>query len=219
MKKLESSLTNMVIVLVLVAVITGGLLAWVNGLTAEPIKIQKELSEANSIKKVMCVNDLTVVSKDTIKQTDNKGKEKVFVMFNVADKEGQSLGTAVKSAEGGFSGDIVVLVGFDKTGKLLGYDVLEHAETPGLGAKAGVWFQADGKGSIIGRQMDEEKPLKVKKDDGDVEAITASTITSKAFLKAVNNAYAVYAAKNVKAAPATQEPVKAEAANKEPQKN
>lgn len=43
MKKLESSLTNMVVVLVAVAVITGGLLAWVNNFTAEPIRVQKEL--------------------------------------------------------------------------------------------------------------------------------------------------------------------------------
>ncbi len=219
MKKLESSLTNMVIVLVLVAVITGGLLAWVNGMTSGPIQIQKELAEANSIKKVMCVDDLTVASKDTIKQTDKKGKEKTFVMFNVADKNNQPLGTAVKSAEGGFSGDIVILVGFDATGKLLGYDVLEHAETPGLGAKANVWFQAGSKGDIIGRKMDKDKPLKVKKDNGDIEAITASTITSRAFLDAVNNAYAVYAAKNVKAAPVKAENVEVEAANNEPQKN
>ncbi len=209
----------MVVVLVLVAVITGGLLAWVNGLTADPIQIQKELAEANSIKKVMCVDDLTVVSKDTIKQTDKKGKEKTFVMFNVADKSGQPLGTAVKSAEGGFSGDIVILVGFDKAGKLLGYDVLEHAETPGLGAKANVWFQSGAKGDIIGRQMDAETPLKVKKDDGDIEAITASTITSRAFLDAVNNAYAVYVAQNAKAASVEAEKVEAEAANNAPQKN
>ena len=59
-----------------------------------------------------------------------------------------------------------------------------------LGAKAETWFQKDGKGSIIG--MNPSAELKVSKDGGQVNAITASTITSRAFLKAVNNAYSAY---------------------------
>ena len=69
-------------------------------------------------------------------------------------------------------------------------DKQNHAETPGLGAKADKWFQADGKGSIIG--LTPAEPLVVSKDGGQVDAITASTITSRAFLKAVNNAYNAY---------------------------
>ena len=83
-----------------------------------------------------------------------------------------------------------VLVGFNPDGTILGYTLLEHAETPGLGAKADKWFQADGKGSIIG--LTPAEPLVVSKDGGQVDAITASTITSRAFLKAVNNAYNAY---------------------------
>jgi electron transport complex protein RnfG len=67
---------------------------------------------------------------------------------------------------------------------------LEHAETPGLGAKADQWFQRGQKGDIIGKSPAE--PLTVSKDGGQVDAITASTITSRAFLKAVNNAYNAY---------------------------
>ena len=96
-------------------------------------------------------------------------------------------GTAVQSVTGGFGGDLKVLVGFDSEGTILGYTLLEHAETPGLGAKADKWFQKDGKGSIIGKSPAE--PLTVSKDGGQVNAITASTITSRAFLAAVNNAY------------------------------
>ena len=61
----------------------------------------------------------------------------------------------------------------------------------GLGAKAATWFQQGAKGNIIGKNP--ATPLKVSKDGGDVDAITASTITSRAFLKAVNQAYAAYA--------------------------
>ena len=85
-------------------------------------------------------------------------------------------------------------MGFDNEGKILGYTILKSSETPGLGAKAGVWFQKNGKGNVIGMSP-KDKPLTVTKDGGDVDAITASTITSRAFLKAINQAYAVYAKK------------------------
>jgi len=96
----------------------------------------------------------------------------------------------VESTTGGFGGDLKVLVGFDPDGKILGYTLLEHAETPGLGAKADKWFQKGEKGDIIGK--DPKEPLTVSKDGGQVDAITASTITSRAFLLAVNNAYNAY---------------------------
>ena len=74
---------------------------------------------------------------------------------------------------------------------------MEHAETPGLGAKADKWFQQGEKGDIIGK--DPKEPLTVSKDGGQVDAITASTITSRAFLLAVNNAYSAYKATPVDA--------------------
>ena len=97
----------------------------------------------------------------------------------------------------GFGGDLKVLVGFNPAGEILGYTLLAHAETPGLGAKADKWFQKDGKASIIG--LNPATPLSVTKDGGQVDAITASTITSRAFLKAVNQAYEVYVKQNTDA--------------------
>jgi len=95
------------------------------------------------------------------------------------------------------AGALKLLVGFDPEGKILGYTLLEHAETPGLGAKADKWFQKGEKGDIIGK--DPKEPLTVSKDGGQVDAITASTITSRAFLLAVNNAYNAYKATPVDA--------------------
>ena len=190
MKKLESTLLNMVVVLVAVAVITSGLLAWVNHVTEEPIRMQDELALANGIKEVMGTDQLTVTSDEEVKK-EFDGKELVFVVHKTADKQGKFLGAAVESTTMGFGGELKVLVGFDAEGKVLGYTILQASETPGLGAKADKWFQADGKGSIIGKTA--AQPLTVNKDGGDIDAITASTITSRAFLKAVNQAYAVYA--------------------------
>ena len=197
MKKLESSITNMVLVLVGVALITGGILAYVNHITEAPIKLQAEKTLADGIKAVMGGVQLSVAENDTIKQTI-KGKEAVFVIHKTVDSNKQDLGVAVESTTGGFGGDLKVLVGFDKDGNILGYTILQHAETPGLGAKADKWFQKDGKGSIIGKNPNKDN-LTVKKDGGDVDAITASTIPSRAFLLAVTQAYNAYKSGHVDA--------------------
>lgn len=210
MKKLESSLTNMVVVLVAVAVITGGLLAWVNNFTSEPIRVQKELVLSEGIRNVIGLKDITVAQEDTIRKAVD-GKELVFVVHKVNDASGKFAGAAVESSSMGFGGELKLLVGFDTKGKVLGYTVLQHAETPGLGAKADKWFQKGGKGDIIGRDLSNGKPLVVNKDGGDVDAITASTITTRAFLKAVNQAYAVYAEQDIDAASGASKQAKPDA--------
>ncbi|MBP5714188.1 MAG: RnfABCDGE type electron transport complex subunit G [Prevotella sp.] len=197
MKKLESSLTNMVLVLTGVAVIMGGILAYVNHLTEGPIAQQKEKALADGIKTVMVCDDLVVTKTDTLRRNDAKGKEFTYIIYQIQDAQQQDFGAAVESTTGGFGGNLKVLVGFDTDGKILGYTLLEHAETPGLGAKADKWFQKGEKGDIIGKSPAE--PLTVSKDGGQVDAITASTITSRAFLLAVNNAYNAYKVKPVDA--------------------
>ena len=181
----------MVLVLTSVAVIMGGILAYVNHLTEGPISEQKAKVLADGIKSVMGVDQITVSKTDTVKQNIG-GKEFTYVIYQTQDAQKQDLGAAVESTTGGFGGDLKVLVGFDPEGKILGYTLLEHAETPGLGAKADKWFQKGEKGDIIGKSPAE--PLTVSKDGGQVDAITASTITSRAFLLAVNNAYNAYKA-------------------------
>lgn len=193
MEKLKDSLQNMVGVLVGVAVIVGLALAYVNHLTEAPIKEKAEQTLAQGIKDVMGTTNLKVTDNQTVTQTFG-GKEATFVIHKTVDNSGKPLGAAVESTTGGFGGDLKVLVGFDTEGKILGYTILQTSETPGLGAKAGQWFQKDGKGNIIGMSP-KQGELTVKKDGGQVDAITASTITSCAFLKAVNQAYSVYSQK------------------------
>lgn len=180
MKKLKSSLVNMVVVLTVISVVAGATLAYVNGVTEGPIAEEKEKKLQSGIKKVILGSEqgeLNVLSKDSIDENS---------WIYRTDK-----GVAVQSAVNGFGGLLKVLVGFAEDGSILGYTVLETKETPGLGVKADKWFQKDGKGSIIGRNPGDAE-LKVKQDNGDVNAITASTITSRAFLLAVNQAYAAY---------------------------
>lgn len=169
----------MAVVLTVISVIAGGLLAYVNGVTEGPIQEIKAKALADGIKAVLQADEATVQQVDTI----DGG---VAIVYKT-DK-----GTAVQAVNNNaFGGSIKVLVGFDAEGNILGYNVLEHAETPGLGAKAGEWFQKGAKGDIIGKHPAKNN-LTVSKDGGEVDAITASTITTRAFLGAVNSAYQAY---------------------------
>jgi Na+-translocating ferredoxin:NAD+ oxidoreductase subunit G len=173
-----------------VAVVIGAVLAWVNNITEQPIAEKAQQTLAAGIKEVMNSTDIKVEDPDTVKM-EIQGKESVFTIHNVYTTDGAYLGSAVESTTMGFGGDLKVLVGFNAEGTILGYTILQASETPGLGAKADKWFQKDGKGNIIGKSVANGE-LKVNKDGGDVDAITASTITSRAFLKAVNQAYTAY---------------------------
>ena len=191
MEKLKSSITNMVLVLTGVAIITGCILAYVNHITEGPIAVQKKKTLEDGIKNVMGGGELLVAKTDTVRQME-KDKELTYIIYQTQDANHNDLGAAVESTTSGFGGALKILVGFDAEGKILGYTLLEHAETPGLGAKADTWFQKGQKGDIIGKTP--SSPLTVSKDGGAVDAITASTITSRAFLLAVNNAYKAYKA-------------------------
>ncbi len=201
MEKLKSSLTNMVLVLVGVSLAIGAILAYVNHVTEGPISQKAQLALAQGIKNVMGAEDLKVDDPEERKENID-GKEAVFVLHHCRDKQGKYMGAAVESTTGGFAGDLKVLVGFDTEGRILGYTILQTSETPGLGAKADKWFQKGGKGDVIGKNPSEGE-LHVSKDDKNgnaIDAITASTITSRAFLKAINTAHAVYMENDIDAA-------------------
>ena len=179
MKKLESSLVSMVVVLTVISVMAGGLWADINKVTQEPIAAINEKNLQDGIKKVILGSETGELNVEQPVETDG------FVIYQT-DK-----GTAVKAVENGFGGPLEILVGFDEAGNILGYTVLSTVETPGLGVKADTWFQKGQKGDIIGKNPG-EKELSVSKDGGEIDAITASTITSRAFLNAVNHAYKAY---------------------------
>ena len=125
------------------------------------------------------VNSITAPTIEALKAQQEKQAEQEVL-------NGQD-GTAVKITDPkGFGGPLTVMVGLAKDGTILGYKVLESSETPGLGAKAQDWFQKGQKGDIIGKTAGN---LTVSKDGGEVDAITASTITSRAFLRCINDAY------------------------------
>lgn len=210
MKKLESSLKNMALALTGFSVVAGGLLGWVNDITTEPIAQAnaKTLSDAIAV----VVPEFDNNPAEAPEEVDLDG---VIYKVYKATKGGEFVGAAVESSSMGFGGEIKVLVGFDTEGNIKDYSLLAHAETPGLGSKAADWFKKGAKGDITGKNPG-QAPLIVSKDGGEIDAITASTITSRAFLRAINNAYAAYKNQHVDGASgATQQAAAEENSNVE----
>ena len=168
------------------SVVAGAILGWVNEVTAEPIAQAnaKTLSDAIAVV-VPGFDNNPAEAPETI---DVDG---VSYKIYKATKGGEFIGAAVESVSMGFGGELKVLVGFDVEGNIIDYSLLSHAETPGLGSKAADWFKKGAKGDITGKNPG-EAPLAVSKEGGQIDAITASTITYKAFLSAVNSAYGAY---------------------------
>ena len=181
----------MVLVLTGVTVIAGALLGYVNELTKGPIAEANAKALSASIELVLPVFDNNPA--DAPESFELNGA--TYKIYK-ATKGGEFIGASVESSANGFGGALNVLVGFDKEGNIIDYSLLSHAETPGLGSKATDWFKKGQKGDITGKNPG-KGALTVKNDGGEVDAITASTITSRAFLNAVNNAYAAYSGQNV----------------------
>ena len=181
----------MLLVLTGVTAISVALLAYVNELTKGPIAEANAKTLNEALKQVLPeFTNNPVGESDTI-FSEKDGKKVVDFIVYPAKKGEEWVGSAVESKAMGFGGELKVLVGFDAEGKIYNYSLLAHAETPGLGSKAADWFKEGNKGSIKGMSPGEGE-LKVSKDGGQVDAITASTITSRAFLNAINKAYEAY---------------------------
>ena len=186
----KSSFKNMTICLLAICLVCSGLLAGVYALTKEPIDNAAKAKNEAAIKEVLPEE---VAKIDEEKSIELDG---VKYTYNLAyDEAGNTVGCAVNVAPVGFGGPIVIKVGFKvdaQTGKNLVWNtkVLSHAETPGLGAKCSEPAFADqfkGLDPTV-------KTLEVTKDGGDIDAITASTITSRAFTDGVATAVNVLAA-------------------------
>ncbi|MFH1000764.1 MAG: RnfABCDGE type electron transport complex subunit G [Bacteroidota bacterium] len=181
--KTQSTFFNMVIVLFVVTSLAGLALGSVYNLTKEPIEIAKQKKLNDAIKAVL--PEFDQIQEKTVQEAD--GTE--ILQFYIAKKDSVVIGTAVNTyTMKGFSGLIKLMVGFLPDGSIHNISVLEHKETPGLGTKMA---EPKFKDQFIGVHPAEFN-LKVKKDKGDVDAITAATISSRAFGDAAQRAYDTY---------------------------
>lgn len=169
----------MILSLTGIALVAGAALAGVNMLTEETIRAQKEAQKQQAISAVL---------PDYARLADAEMSD-IYVIYRAYDANEQYVGAAVQTETDGFGGKIKLMVGFDADNRIVDYAVLEQTETPGLGTHIVEWFKNASKPgqNILGRKADGK--MMVSKDNGDVDAITAATISSRAFLLAVNNAY------------------------------
>ena len=179
MKKLESSFANMVIVLTVITVVAAACLGAMNNVTAEPIAASKKAKQEAAIKAVL-PEFATLDAEEVVNE------QKIFRAYDASDN---IVGIAIETSELGFGGDVITMVGFDANGTIVNYSLLQHAETPGLGSKLVDWFLV--KSDIRGANS-ADMPLRVSKDGGKYDAITAATISSRAFLNSINKAYETY---------------------------
>jgi len=181
----KSTLTNMVLSLTLVCLICSTILGVVYVMTQEPIAQASEKALVEALSVVLPEGGDIDTRAKTVTVGDTSFE------YYLQTVGGEYSAVAVKSVVNGFGGPLSVLVGVNNDGVVQATMVLSHSETPGLGAKC----QTDSKFISQFEGFDPaEKKLQVSKDGGDVDAITASTITSRAYALAVSNAVAAAAA-------------------------
>jgi len=186
----NSSMTKMLTVLTAVCLLSGAILAAIHSVTAKPMAEAAQKARVEAIAQVLPQFTNNPIA-DAVEITV-EGDSRPFTVYP-AMKDGKFVGAAVDGYSlDGFSGEITAIYGFDAKGKVTGYHVMSHSETPGLGAKMEEWFRmAEGQRSVIGLDPS-EKDMRVSKDGGDIDAITAATISSRAFLGALRGAYKAF---------------------------
>lgn len=175
---MKSTLINMVAVLFSITLIASAGVGAVNMITVEPIAAAKAAATEAALGVVLPAFDKTESEELTI--------DEMPIVVYTATNAGETVGYAVETmTKSGFSGVVKLMVGFLPDGTINNVNVLQQAETPGLGTK----MCDEGNPLLAGVKGKEgTATFRVKKDGGEVDALTAATISSRAYLDAVNRA-------------------------------
>lgn len=183
MSKKESTFINMVVSLLVITIISGFLLGYVNDLTIKPkakARLQKKVDALKIVLPEFDNNPIENIKK--IKSEKSKDSIEIYTAYLNKNIVGMAI---TGSSEKGFNGLVKLMVGFKPNGNIQNIQILDQKETPGLGTKM--------KGDNFLKQFRGKNPssykLKVKKDGGDIDALTGATISSRAFAASVQLAY------------------------------
>lgn len=186
MSNKKSTFLNMALALIVITVVAGFSLGFVNDLTLEPKARAKLAKKVNALKLVLPAFDNDLVSQVVrIKSEVAKDSMEIYPAFQGSEFIGAAV---IGSSEKGFSGLVKIMVGFKPDGSMQDIVVLEQKETPGLGTKMK-------EEKFLGQFRDKNPSnfdLKVGKDGGDVDALTGATISTRAFTEAAQSAYDEY---------------------------
>ena len=161
-------------------------LTGVYALTKGPIELGQKEKKEKALQAVMpdyegSVRDTLIIDADNVE----------IPVHLAIGKDGELCGAGIETyTKKAFAGRFDLMVGFDAEGTIVNTEVLKAGETPGLGDK----INKDK--SDFALQFNHQNPadfqLVVKKDGGDVDAITAATISSRAYCDAVQRAYDIF---------------------------
>lgn len=176
------------LILALICTICTAILATVNAVTKEPIAQSKTRRILEAARKVLPDGAAPVATTRVIAGTTN-------TCFVVRDADGTITAVAVQgTAPKGYGGPVSIMFGIAADGTLLNYEVTQQTETPGLGSKI---EEEPFRSHVLKRADGTSRPTmgttwRVTRDGGDIEAVTAATISSRAALQALQNALATY---------------------------
>lgn len=177
---MKSTLVNMILSLLGITLVASTGVALVYGVTEEPIAAAKRAKEELSQKMVLPEFDSSEATEFTI--------DELPITVYTAKSGDEIVGYAVQSSTKlGYSGFISMMVGISPEMDLLNVSILSHSETPGLGSKMG--DEGNAIISSIGGKSLKSLDLRVKKDGGDIDALSGATISSRAYGDAVSRAY------------------------------
>lgn len=182
---MKSSLGNMVVVLLCITAVSSAAVGMIYRVTEEPIAVARTQKKSAALSQVLPPFDNSPA--DEMQAISTEGGE---VYVYTGREGGEVVGYAVESFASGYGGLIKMMVGFEPDGRIRNIRVLEQAETPGLGAKI-----SDEDNPVLGSLLDRnpsQLKMSVRKDGGDIDAITASTVSSRAYVRGVNRAYTAF---------------------------
>ena len=184
----------MVIVLFSITAISALLVALVNNMTKDAIALSQQ--QTKNLAKFIVLDTTAEEARVERDTTINIGDFAVTASTVVRQSDNTVLGYAVEApsiTKSGYADRITLMVGFvEQDGEAIinGVEVLSQKETPGLGAN-----MTKEDNSLI-RSIAKKNPASLKfsvsKEGGSFDALTGSTISSRAYANAVETAYAGY---------------------------
>lgn len=183
-QKIESSLKNMVISLLVITLVAGLSLGFVQQVTKDPIANSKQQKQIEAISAVV-----PAFNNNPLETCEKVAVDDDSLAVYTAQNGDEIVGYAIlSSTNSGFGGNVQIMVGFNPDGTIYNTSVVTHQETPGLGDQM---TTEKFRSQFIGFDC-KTKKARVKKDGGDVDALTAATISSRAFCSAINKAYRAF---------------------------
>ncbi len=194
------STVMLVVVLTLVCLISALALAFVNELTEDRIAAQKLAAKLRAVEEALPRDDLQYdnnPSQDVLSIPEWKEKDDTAKEIYLGKRGGEIIGAAFTSVGEGYGGFITVMMGVDPAGKLTGIEILEHLETPGLGAN--IDNPELFKNQFMGRSPEgspEGKLVVAKsgqaKNGWEIEALTGATVSPRGVVQAINDGLAIF---------------------------